>query len=142
MPSPNQTEPQSLYTNEIIGRNIRRWREHRDMKAEDLGKAVGLDKSVISQLENGKKEFTLSLLNGIAQELKLTLPQLLHTDPQTIVTLTQNTNSNGINYGTQHNSIVDKEILSDLRAQLRIKDEQLNAKDRQIEFLQQSFAAR
>ena len=113
-----------------IGRNIRRWREFREMKGEELAQRIGLTKGSLSNIENGKTDLTLNKIEEIAGVLGLTAHHLLSSDPQSIITLTESPNSNGINYGTQNN--VDADLLSELRQQLKIKDEQ-------IQFLQAQF---
>lgn len=116
---------------QTIGRNIRRWRQLREMKGDELAHFIGINKASLSNIENGKTDLNLCKLEEIAKALDLTVHQLMFSDPQSIVTLAQNPHSNGLNSGT-HNKSVDEALLEDLRQQLKIKDEQ-------IKFLQGQF---
>lgn len=116
---------------EIMGRNIRRWRAFREMSGETLAKAVGMDKSQISKIENGRsREVSVRNAEAIAIALGLTFGQLVFTSPQTIIALTQNPNGHSVNDGTQHN--IDAWLIDELRQQLKAKDDH-------IKFLQQHF---
>lgn len=70
---------------ETIGRNIRRWREHREIKCEDFAVQIGLCKASLSKIENGQTDLTLQRVTEIANALGITIHQLLFNDPQTIV---------------------------------------------------------
>lgn len=71
---------------ETIGRNIRRWREHREMKCEDFAAKIGLCKASLSKIENGQTDLSIKRIFAIAMALGLTTKQLCYIDPQTIVT--------------------------------------------------------
>ncbi len=109
---------------QTIGRNIRRWRELHEMKGEELAQKIGINKASLSNIENGKTDVTLHKLEKIAKVLNLSMNQLLFSDPQSIITLTQSASSNA-NAG----------LLDDLRQQLKIKDEP-------IKFLQSHFPSK
>ncbi len=67
-----------------IGRNIRRWRELREMKGEDLAHKISINKASLSNIENGKTHLSLQKLAHIASASDLTLQQLISTDPQSV----------------------------------------------------------
>lgn len=75
------TEP-SLKT---IGRNIRRWREHREIKCDVLAHRIGICKASLSKIKNGLTCIKLERLADVAKALDLTEQQLLYTDPQLII---------------------------------------------------------
>ena len=77
----NQSEP-SIQT---VGRNIRRWREHYEMKCEDLASKIGICKASLSKIENGQTNITVNRITQIATALELTSQLLLTSDPQSIV---------------------------------------------------------
>lgn len=108
------------------------------MKIEELADAVGVSDGTVSKYENGQTDFTTERIEQFAGALRLTPWQLISSDPQSIVTFTQNAVNHGVGYGTQHNS-VDRELLTELRQQLTVKDEQIKVKDEQIRFLQGAF---
>lgn len=59
--------------NETIGFNIKAWREVKGVKQEWLATKIGLGKSSLSQIENGKTEITISRLLKIAEVLEIHL---------------------------------------------------------------------
>lgn len=129
-----QVNPLNEPTAETVGRNIRRWREFRELSGENLGDMIGSDKSTISKIKSDNCDLTLSRLNDIAKALGLSLHDLLYTDPQSLAVFTQHAVNNGVAYGTKHNT-VDKELLNELRQQLKSKDDH-------IKFLQLHFPAK
>lgn len=53
----------------VVGRNIRELRIKAGMKGETLAKAIGVSKSTISLLENGKSDINLSTLFKLSKAL-------------------------------------------------------------------------
>ena len=70
---------------ETIGRNIRRWREQKEIKCEDFAEQIGLCKGSLSIIENGQTDLPTKRISEIAKALDLTSYQLCYTDPQFIV---------------------------------------------------------
>lgn len=68
---------QSTESNGIHSR-IRTIRKERGLTLEKLGKMVGCTKSYISQLENGKTEPSLSMLNRFSEVLKVNVSDLFN----------------------------------------------------------------
>lgn len=73
-----------------IGRNIRAARKARGLAQADLGKAVGLTRSSISNIEAGRQHPALHVMAAIAQALQVEfsalvtgdLPELVAADPR------------------------------------------------------------
>jgi transcriptional regulator with XRE-family HTH domain len=64
-----------------IGRRIRHYRAERGLTLDDLGAQVGAAASQLSQIENGKREPRLSLLQRIGTSLGVGVAELLAEDP-------------------------------------------------------------
>jgi transcriptional regulator with XRE-family HTH domain len=60
-----------------IGANIRQVRLQKNICLEYLGKKIGLSKSGMSRLENGKRDTTLEKFLTIAKHLKIDAKDLL-----------------------------------------------------------------
>ncbi len=60
-----------------IGENIRQQRTLQKMKGETMAKALGISKSALSQMENGKTNITISRLFEIAELLNVDLIVLM-----------------------------------------------------------------
>ena len=60
-----------------IGKNIRSFRKKSGMSQIDLAVAVGIDRSYLSEIENGHRNFTIMLLQNIATALSISLEDLL-----------------------------------------------------------------
>jgi transcriptional regulator with XRE-family HTH domain/predicted transcriptional regulator len=64
----------------ILGKRIRHFRVKAGMTLEQLGDAVGVVPSQLSLVENGRREPKLSLLNALAAQFGITVPDLLSTE--------------------------------------------------------------
>lgn len=64
-----------------LGRRIRHARTSRRLTLEALGERVGCAPSLLSLVENGRREPRLSLLRGIAEALDVAVPDLLADEP-------------------------------------------------------------
>ena len=56
---------------------IRAWREHKQIKMNQLAKKVGISSSYLSQIENGKRNPTIDTLKAIARELEIDIDMLI-----------------------------------------------------------------
>jgi len=61
----------------IIGRNIVRIRKAKGMTQEDLCGAIEMDRSYISEVENGKANASITTLLKIAEALEVDISDLL-----------------------------------------------------------------
>lgn len=61
----------------LIGKNIARLRKKRGMTQEDLCGIVEMDRSYLSQIENGKINMTISTLATLARVLKVELSTIV-----------------------------------------------------------------
>ncbi|NKY39644.1 helix-turn-helix transcriptional regulator [Cellulomonas septica] len=66
-----------------LGRRLRHARTARGMTLDQLGKAVGVTPSLLSLVENGRREPRLALLRDLADALGVTVPDLLDDEPPT-----------------------------------------------------------
>lgn len=67
-----------------IGENLRKMRLNRGMSQEELGNAVGMTKSMISQYENGRKYPTLIAGKQIADALGCSLYDFFDDDREAV----------------------------------------------------------
>ncbi|MBA3431482.1 MAG: ImmA/IrrE family metallo-endopeptidase, partial [Actinobacteria bacterium] len=65
----------------VFGHRLRHLRAARAITLKELGDVVGRQPAFLSQLENGKREANLSLINALARALKVTPAELLDTSP-------------------------------------------------------------
>jgi len=56
---------------------IRAWREHKQIKMNELAKKVGISSAYLSQIENGKRNPTIDTLKAIATELDIEIEMLI-----------------------------------------------------------------
>ena len=56
---------------------IRAWREHKQIKMNELAKQVGISSAYLSQIENGKRNPTIDTLKAIATELDIEVEMLI-----------------------------------------------------------------
>ncbi|MCC6946757.1 MAG: helix-turn-helix transcriptional regulator [Bradyrhizobiaceae bacterium] len=70
--------PADIVKRIIDGENpVRVWRTHRGFSARDLAAATGLSGAYISEIENGKKEGSISAMKRIAEALNVDLDDLV-----------------------------------------------------------------
>ncbi len=60
-----------------LGGNIKRIREKKDMTQGDICRALKMDRSYMSAIENGKKNVTLGVLEKLAKALDVSVDELL-----------------------------------------------------------------
>jgi len=60
-----------------LGGNIKRIRDKKGMTQGDICRAVGMDRSYMSAIENGKKNVTLGVLEKLAKALNVSVDELL-----------------------------------------------------------------
>lgn len=60
-----------------IGNNVRFYRKKLGLSQIDLAVAVGIDRSYLSEIENGHRNFTIMLLQNISTALSISLEDLL-----------------------------------------------------------------
>ncbi|MBO9554453.1 MAG: helix-turn-helix domain-containing protein [Cellulomonas sp.] len=66
-----------------LGRRVRHLRTARGLTLDALGRTVGVNPSVLSLVENGRREPRLALLRSIADALDVTVADLLEAEPPT-----------------------------------------------------------
>lgn len=63
------------------GHFIKEWRLHRGLTQEQMGERVGIDKSYLSKIENGKKRYDQPFLEAAAEVLACSPADLIERDP-------------------------------------------------------------
>lgn len=59
-----------------IGTNIRKWRELKSIKQEQLANKLGITKAALSNIENNKTDISLHRIEDIARHLDLEVMKL------------------------------------------------------------------
>jgi len=67
----------SFSAQERIGARIRELRQQRGLRLEDLGQQAGISYQYLSGVENGKENFSISVLDRIATALEVPLSRLI-----------------------------------------------------------------
>ena len=69
----------SEFVNRILdGENpVRVWRDYRGMSAKDLASACGMSATYLSEIENGHKEGSVTVLKKLAEALNVSLEDLV-----------------------------------------------------------------
>ncbi len=60
-----------------FGENMKKIRLEKKMSQGDICRALGLDRSYISNVENGKQNLTISTMEKVAKALDIKIDQLL-----------------------------------------------------------------
>jgi transcriptional regulator with XRE-family HTH domain len=60
---------------------IREWRKHRGLTQDQLSERIGIDKSYLSKIENGKKRYDQPFLEAAAEVLRCEPADLIMRDP-------------------------------------------------------------
>jgi transcriptional regulator with XRE-family HTH domain len=106
-----------------IGANIRKWRDLRGLKQQELADKVSYSVSTISNIENDVLPPTLHQMEDIANALEINILQLF-SEPKVIHnTFNESPHSVG-NIETQQNQ-TDKEVMQIMLERMEKKDEHL-----------------
>lgn len=65
------------------GHFIKEWRLHRELTQEQMAERVGIDKSYLSKIENGRKRYDQPFLEAASEVLNCTPADLIERDPST-----------------------------------------------------------
>jgi transcriptional regulator with XRE-family HTH domain len=105
----NKKHPNKEYKMKV-GENILYRRKLKGLKQEDLAERIGISPTALSNIENGVSKPDIERLEDIADALEIEVSQLL-TNPQQMFTFNNSPQSNGVIYGTNSQSNVDKDLL-------------------------------
>ena len=70
----------------VVGNNIKRFRENEGITQEGLALKSGLSQGYINQLENGKRRYTQKTLELIAESLSVPVVELFKEDDKKLTT--------------------------------------------------------
>lgn len=70
----------------VVGNNIKRFRENEGITQEGLALKSGLSQGYINQLENGKRRYTQKTLELIAESLSVPVIELFKEDDKKLTT--------------------------------------------------------
>lgn len=110
--------------NKQIGINIKRWREFKEIKQEELAKKLKITAAALSHIENGKTDVSISRIEQIAEMLQINFSLLL-SNPQQIINNSSNSNKQSDTYHSQQ-IMVNEELIVALKTELQQKNEQIN----------------
>ena len=65
---------------QILGQNIKNIRKSKQISQIDLAVAVGIDRSYLSEIENGRRNLSINILYAIADALEVNLSDILPPD--------------------------------------------------------------
>jgi transcriptional regulator with XRE-family HTH domain len=104
---------------EKIGINVKRWREFKEVKQEELARKLNITAAALSHIETGKTDITISRIEQIAEILQIDFSLLL-SSPQQVMDST----SNASTYASLHTTI-NQELVVALKTELQYKNEQI-----------------
>ena len=61
-----------------IGSNIKRLREEKGIKQQEIAELINMHRSNYSKIENGQREISVAALDKIAQFFDITIDELIH----------------------------------------------------------------
>jgi len=61
-----------------IGTNIKRLREERSIKQQEIAELISMHRSNYSKIENGQREISVTALDKIARYFDITIDELIH----------------------------------------------------------------
>jgi transcriptional regulator with XRE-family HTH domain len=69
-----------MHWEQIVGRNIKKWRLERGLSQEEVAHRVGIVSSYYGQIERGRRNPTIGVLGRVADALDVPLVRLLDRD--------------------------------------------------------------
>ncbi len=87
----------------MVGKNIKRYREEKQITQECLAKKLNVTRQAVSNWENSKTQPDIDMLNSIAQHLEVTIEELVYGEKREVkvidnTTIRQNA-GRGITFG-------------------------------------------
>jgi transcriptional regulator with XRE-family HTH domain len=83
--------------NQIIGRNLAKFRKMRDMKASDLAERIGMKEGAYTKYERGETPITVDFVQKVATALNVDPITILAASPDNFIeSITSNTTNSGI----------------------------------------------
>ena len=78
-PIETTTQGVTILTNRLqnIGKNIRKIRKEKNIPQIELAVEIGIDRSYLSEIENGKTNLTINILYAISDALHTDITELL-----------------------------------------------------------------
>ena len=61
-----------------IGQNIKRLREDRGIKQNEIADLIGMHRSNYSKIENGQREISIAAIDKIANYFNISIDELVH----------------------------------------------------------------
>ena len=108
---------------EKVGRDIKHWREFKQMKQDEMARKLKITPAALSQIENGKIDITVGRIEQIARILEIDFLFLLES-PQQVINFSSNQSSQeGVNKVQQHS--INEELIAALKSELQTKNEQI-----------------
>lgn len=65
----------------VVGKRIAGLRKAKSLSQSELAATAGIDRSFLSEIEHGKANISISILEKIAKALQVTMGSLLDEDP-------------------------------------------------------------
>jgi transcriptional regulator with XRE-family HTH domain len=109
--------------NAEIGMNVKRWREFREIKQEELAKQLKITPAALSHIENGKIDITIARIHQISEALRINF-LLLFSSPQQAMDIKKNPSNDEVN-NVQHDTL-NQDLIEALKTELQCKNEQIN----------------
>jgi transcriptional regulator with XRE-family HTH domain len=122
---------------ELIGSNIRRIRQMRDMKAEEVARRLGLSKAAYSDIENNKCRTRLERLQQLADIFKVHYTQIINFNEDYFLQAPMP--AVAVN---EEEKFIATDVIQSFIRQLEVKDEIIRQLNTQITFLQKELASR
>ena len=86
--------------NKIIGRNLAKFRQLRDIKASDLAERIGMKEGAYSKYERGESSITVELVQKVATALDVNPISILAASPDNFIeSITNNPHGQAIGIG-------------------------------------------
>ena len=119
-----------LITNDIIAKNIKKYRELKGFSQEYMAHQLNVNQSTYAKMENSSTKITIDKLFSVAKLLETDVSEILDLKNQTIFNQTDNETANAFGK-VEHYYQENKEVYQEL---LKAKDEQIALLKEQIIF--------
>ncbi|MBK8568097.1 MAG: helix-turn-helix transcriptional regulator [Saprospiraceae bacterium] len=126
-----------------IGQKLRKIRQLRDMKQEDVAHELGIDTSIISKMENDRIDISMDMLEQLANVYGVDPVDILTIDDKIVIKIKeqQGGTSNGVTINTMSDKMwaLFEERIKAQDATIQAKDT-LQAKDALIKVLEDKIS--
>ncbi|HEY8399709.1 MAG TPA: helix-turn-helix domain-containing protein [Cytophagaceae bacterium] len=116
-----------------LGTKIRKLRELRNLKQEDMADKLGISLTSYGKLERDETDISMERLEQIAKVLGLSVPEVLSFDEKHVFNFLHNQNSNQLNYSGPNHFYFPEQVQKLYEDKIKLLEEKIKFLEKELE---------